>query len=393
MLADGRPGPGGRARAPAGGREPGPGESRLFRSFFQAGFECSSHRRGDGRRLDLLAATRHDRFAALDYRTVAERGLGTIRDGLRWHLIETTPGQYDWSSFLPMLRASGQAGVQVVWDLCHYGWPPDITFWETELVDRFRDFARAAARVVRDETDRVPVYCVVNEISFWAWAGDVVKFHPLAPGGGDDIKRQLVRAAIAGIEAVREVDPRARFVQVDPLIHVTGGGYNEIQFAAWDMLCGRLEPELGGRPDHLDIVGVNYYPENQWRHGGPVIPLGHYQYKPLGDLLADMHARYGRPILLAETGAEGSGRAAWLFYVASEVRTALRAGVPIEGVCLYPILDYPGWDDDRHCATGLFSNADEAGRRIVHEPLADELARQQDLLAMALDAHRMRAAA
>ncbi len=349
-----------------------------------AGFECSTQRRRDGRRLDLLAATQHDRLAGQDYRRVAALGLRTVRDGLRWHLIETSPGRYDWSSFLPMLRAARDAGVQVIWDLCHYGWPADIKFWDPTFVDRFRAFAGAAARVVREETDRVPFYCVVNEISYWAWAGDTSRFHPLARGRGDDIKRHLVRAAIAGIEAVREVDPRARLVQVDPLIHVAGGGYNEVQFAAWDMLCGRLEPELGGRPDYLDIVGVNYYSDNQWVNGGSTIPLGHHLYKPLGDLLAGVHERYGRPILLAETGAEGSGRAAWLFYVASEVRTALKAGVPIEGICLYPVLNYPGWDNDRHCATGILCNADDQGRRTLHEPLAEELARQQRLLTAAL---------
>ncbi|RWO95779.1 MAG: hypothetical protein EOQ99_33560, partial [Mesorhizobium sp.] len=38
-----------------------PGEYRsVFASFFMAGFECSSHRRGDGVRLDLIRATAHD---------------------------------------------------------------------------------------------------------------------------------------------------------------------------------------------------------------------------------------------------------------------------------------------------------------------------------------------
>lgn len=358
----------------------------LFDSFFMAGFECSTQRRRDGRRLDLVAATGHDRLALQDYRQVAAMGLRTVRDGLRWHLIETRPGHYDWSSFLPMLRAAAGAGVQVVWDLCHYGWPRDIVFWEPEFVDRFARFAAAAARVVREETDRVPFYCVVNEISYWAWAGDVVKFHPLAPGGGDDIKRQLVRATIAGIEAVRSVDPRARFVQVDPLISVVGGGYNDVQFAAWDMLAGRREPGLGGGPQYLDVIGVNYYCDNQWRHGGSTIPLGHHLYRPFGELLAEVHERYGRPVLLAETGAEGSGRAAWLFYVAQEVRAALSAGVPVEGVCIYPVIEYPGWDDDRHCATGLFSVPDAEGRRKVYGPLAEELARQQALFGQILPA-------
>ena len=30
------------------------------------------------------------------------------------------------------------------------------------------------------------------------------------------------------------------------------------------MLCGRLWPELGGGERYLDIIGVNFYPHNQW---------------------------------------------------------------------------------------------------------------------------------
>ena len=46
----------------------------LFDSFFMAGFECSSHRRMDGVRLDLIHATGHDRHALSDYRRCAELG-------------------------------------------------------------------------------------------------------------------------------------------------------------------------------------------------------------------------------------------------------------------------------------------------------------------------------
>jgi hypothetical protein len=50
----------------------------------------------------------------------------TARDGLRWHLIETSPGYYDWSSFLPMLKAANRTGIRIIWDLCHHGWRHDI---------------------------------------------------------------------------------------------------------------------------------------------------------------------------------------------------------------------------------------------------------------------------
>src|SRR4051812_20640438 len=89
--------------------------SDLFQSFWIGGVEGSTHRTPGGRRLDLGRATAHDRHAEADYLAVAEHGMRTVRDGLRWHLIETAPGQYDWSSWLPMLRASQRAGTQVIW--------------------------------------------------------------------------------------------------------------------------------------------------------------------------------------------------------------------------------------------------------------------------------------
>lgn len=360
----------------------------LFRSFFLGGFECSTHRRRDGRRLDLLAGTRHDRLAAADYQALREHGIAAARDGLRWHLIEQAPGEYDWSSVLPMLRAAETAGVQVIWDLCHYGWPDDLDIWSPAFVERFAAFAAAAARLVREETVAAPFYCPINEISFWSWAGgEMGRINPGARRQGGALKRQLVRAAIAAIRAIRAEDPRARFITAEPLIHVVAGTkraarhaetYRLFQFEAVDLLSGRAEPELGGAADLIDIIGVNYYPDNQWYHGGPTVPLGHHAYRPLSDMLAEAHQRYGRPLLIAETGAEGSARAAWLHYVCAEVEAARAAGVPVGGLCLYPVLDYPGWDNGRICQAGLFSMAGPAGERAVFPPLAQELRRQQE---------------
>lgn len=363
----------------------------LLKSFHMGGFECSTHRRRDGRRLDLLAATGHDRAAEADYRRLAAMGIRTMRDGLRWHLIEKSPGQYDWSSFLPMLRAARKARVQVIWDLCHYGWPDDIDIWTPAFVDRFARFAGAAARLVREESDEVPFYCPVNEISFWAWAGgDEAIFNPMARGRGGELKAQLVRASIAAIEAVWQVDPRARIVHAEPLINIVADPArpedrdhaNERrlwQYGAWDMLAGRFCPELGGKPDYLGLLGVNYYSNNQWILNGPTVELGDPLYRPLRDMLAETYERYGRPMLIAETGAEGDFRPAWFRYVASEARAAMAAGVPLEGLCMYPVLHYPGWENERQCETGLLGNLDQHGSRDVYAPLMSEVMRQQRL--------------
>jgi hypothetical protein len=144
------------------------------------------------------------------------------------------------------------------------------------------------------------------------------------------------------------------------------------------MITGRLMPELGGKPDLLDIVGVNFYSHNQWYLNGPTIRKGEPLYRPLRDILAETYHRYQRPLFIAETGAEGEHRVPWLRYVCDEVAGSLGNGIPVGGICIYPITDYPGWDNHRHCPTGMLGFADEAGHRPVHEELAAEVLRQSD---------------
>ncbi|CAM3122618.1 beta-glucosidase [Pseudomonas floridensis] len=354
---------------------------RLFKSFFVGGVECSSHRRRDGVRLDLLHATGHARWPGEDFATMAACGIRTVRSGLRWHLIEIRPGVYDWSSFIPMLRAARQQGTQVIWDLCHYGYPDNMDIWRPHFVERFARFARAVAQIVRDEGETVPFYSPINEISFWSWAGgDVGYFNPGVHHRGMELKHQLVRASIAAIDAVREVEPLARFVQADPLIHVlpathrndeieAAENYRQAQFEAWDLLSGRLWPGLGGSPAYLDILGANFYPHNQWVFNGRRVMRGERDYRPFSGMLRELYARYGKPILISETGAEDEQRLPWFRYVTEQVKKALKAGVPIEGICWYPILDYPGWDDGRYCPAGLLGYADGQGQRVTFHAL------------------------
>ncbi len=352
------------------------------------GFECATHRRADGRRLDLTTSTQHDRLAQQDYRALAEQQILTARDGLRWHLIETQPGRYDWSSALPMVRAARRAGVQIIWDLCHYGYPDDLDIFSEEFIERFARYAAAAITMLRREDVTNPVCCPINEMSYWAWAGgEVGQINPAQVQNGNALKRQLARAWMAAVEAIRKVAPTTRFISAEPVIHVmthaqdpferaAAERYRSSQFESLDLVSGRLEPELGGREQYLDIVGVNFYSDNQWIHGGPTIPFGHHDYLPLADLLTEVYDRYQRPLLISETGAEGSARAAWLHYVCGEVRAAMAAGVPVLGLCIYPILDYPGWENDRHCPVGLWSRPDAEGKRAIYQPLREEIALQ-----------------
>jgi beta-glucosidase/6-phospho-beta-glucosidase/beta-galactosidase len=365
----------------------------LFRSFFIGGFECSTHRLRSGKRLDLIKSTGHDRYALQDYQRLCQQGIFTARSGIRWHLIEKKPGQYDFSSVLPMLHAAQQTGVQIIWDICHYGWPEQIDIFKPQFVQRFARFASAFAHLLAQETDELAFITPMNEISFFSWAGGEAGYlDPYEYGRGFELKLQLARSAIEGMEAIWQVLPTARMVHVDPVINILPNpskpeeaseaeGHRLAQYQGWDLLSGRIHPEIGGAEKYLDIIGVNYYPANQWVYNleNAAIPRRDARYKPFRNILSEVYQRYQRPMFVSETGTEKYGRAAWLRYIGEEVREAIRMSVPMHGICWYPILNHPGWLDDRHCHNGLWDYCNETGEREIYKPLADELHRQQEL--------------
>ena len=163
---------------------------------------------------------------------------------------------------------------------------------------------------------------------------------------------QLAHAAIAATDAVRSGTARARFAQPDPAINVvTAPGMDELekqaaakhkrsQFDGWDMISGRVQPKLGGGPQYLDIVGVNYYAHNQWV-SVDAIESTDPRYRPLHEILGEIHARYSRPLFIAETGIEDQRRVEWLNYICDEPIMAIEQGVPVEGVCFIPLWIIP----------------------------------------------------
>ncbi len=375
-----------------------PDDRPLLNSFWMAGFECSCQINSAGARLDMTAAVQHDIYAAEDYRRLRDVGIASARDGLRWHLIDRG-GSYSWESWLPMLEAARDEGVQVIWDLCHYGWPDDLEFFSAAFVDRFARFSQEAARLQLEQTGVPGFYSPVNEISFFAWGATRDLIFPYAHGRDSEFKRQLVRAAIASVDAVRSVDPAARFLYPEPLIHNVpprwrpwntepAARQRASQFEAWDMISGRAAPELGGAERYLDVIGVNFYAANQWE-----VPAGrklHWdagsddpRWRPLHLLLEEVWERYRRPMVIAETSHYGIGRAAWLDETARECRLALDRGVPLEGACLYPILDRFDWEDSTHWHnSGLWDMVpDSRGHyaRVLNEEYARSVRAAADL--------------
>jgi hypothetical protein len=293
------------------------------------------------------------------------------------------------------LRAADHQRVQLIWDLMHFGWPPDVDVFAPAFPGRLARHARAFASWLSAESDQPAMITPINEMSFLAWAGgDVRCMNPFASARGVELKAQLVRATIEVIEAVRDVIPDARFLQPEPVINIVPDerhprtwarveSDNLLQYQAWDMLAGTIWPSLGGSPDYLDIVGVNFYPDNQFMLDGTTIRRGDPRYRAFSEMLLAVWSRYGRSMIVSETGSEGDDRAGWLRYVCDEAAAAMQRGCELHGMTLYPAVNHPGWLDDRRCENGLWDYPDAAGERPVHLPLAEELRLQTPRMAAA----------
>lgn len=370
----------------------------LFSSYWMGGFEGADHVDANGMPVSMCELTQHDACAAEDYRRLADLGIRTVRESAGWRVIDRG-GRYDFRVLDTRAQAAAREQVQIVWTLFQYGWPAELNVFSAAFVERFARYAAALAAYVGGFSAATPVYAPISEISYLAWAaatpGCLRANAMIPPHRAGEFKLQLVRAAIAACDAILSVDPRARFISTDPLMHIVAPPgredlaaaarrQREIQFEAWDMLCGRAYPQLGGKPRYLDMIGVNYYPGNQWDLGtGRALGwhLDDPRRVPLSKLLGGVYERYGRPLLIAETGHSGVRRANWLREIAAEVVAARRQGIPVEGVCLYPVLDRPDWNNIGHwhdCGLWHLERMnDGALRRCVNPAYAKELRNAQ----------------
>ena len=367
-----------------------PSASSPYASFWMAGFEGADHVNAHAEPLDLVRATGHLDLLEDDYRRVAALGLRTIRESIGWRLTEVGPGgagraRFDFDRPLRFADAANRHGLQIMWTLMHYGFPPGADLFSDDFDERFADFAGAAARALKPLSDRPPVFTPINEISFLAWAIAGSNFiHPYAHESsrrqragepprdvGWEAKWRLIRASLRAMKAISAEDPRARFLHVEPLTHIVpppqaphlAARADEIgryQWQAWDMLSGDLMPELGGTPAALDLLGVNYYHNCQWEMDtGQRLEwhLSDPRRVSMSSLLRKVAKRFDKPIVIAETSHVGSGRALWMQDVGREIGRAMTLGVDIQGVCLYPVVDRPDWNDLAHWHnSGLFDN-------------------------------------
>jgi hypothetical protein len=371
----------------------------LFSSFFLGGFECATGHNREQRWIDAVADTQHDTHAHADYALLHSVGIRAARDGIRWPLVDMGAGQYDFSSAQAQIAAARASGTTVVWDLFHFGYPTGLDPLSSNFVQRFVAYCTACARHLRDELPAPHWFTPVNEPSFFSWAaGQDAQFAPHWRGQAHTLKRALVQATIHGMDAIRKVLPAARFLHVDPVCHAIACDdtpaalaqaqrFNTVDvFEALDMLCGRSAPELGGHPEYIDVIGMNYYWTCQWQFGQeqraePWLPHDDTRRLPFDALVQRVWQRYGKDMIISETAHWGDARASWIQELAHGCERLFAAGVPLRGVCLYPVIGMREWHAPHTWLPMGLWDINEAHARITHTPSHTALQAAQQQLA------------
>ncbi|MEO5893606.1 MAG: amine oxidase [Ferruginibacter sp.] len=375
-----------------------PSRKNPFKSFWMAGFECTDKLNAYGNRVDLLNTSGHLQLIDEDYKRLSLFEMGTVREGIRWSQVEKVPYQYDWSVVAAMISSGKKNNIQQIWDICHFGFPDDLTPLHPMFARRFSHLCEAFVKFYRSiDPHGTLIITPINEVSFLSWlGGDVRGTSPYCVGQGWEVKYRLMKAYIEGVEAIKKTDPSVRILTTEPLVNIVppqnasaeqihfAASLHQDQFQVTDMLSGRMCPELGGKPGYLDILGYNYYYNNQWSTGTFEFLKWRDNFDerfiPLHQLLSLAYQRYNRPFVLTETSHPKEDRPHWIKMVARECALVLAEGLPLWGICWYPIVDRPDWDnlDDWH-QSGLWDGPGDM-LRTLHSPSADALLDGQDLL-------------
>jgi len=373
-----------------------------FNTFWMAGFECTDKLNAFGNRVDFLNITGHLELIDEDYSRLHDFNIATVREGIRWSQVEKQPYVYNWGAIAHMIEAAKRNGIQQVWDLCHFGFPDDLTPLHPMFARRFAALCRAFVQFYRSVSpDDDLIIIPINEVSFLSWlGGDACGTAPYCKGYGWEVKYNLMRAYIEGIEAIKEIDRSVLILTSEPLVNmvptenatdeqIAGAALqHEYQFQVTDILSGRICPELRGRPEYIDMIGVNYYYNNQWIcNTCEFLVWTDYpkdaRWTPLHNLITQVHERYNKPIVITETSHPKEDRSLWINMISDECAQVLDADIPLFGVCLYPIIDRPDWDDliTWH-NSGLWDiDIHKNGlKRILYQPMARELMHAQKKL-------------
>ena len=342
-----------------------------------AGMECSflPHMK-----VDQYEWTQHDRFWKEDLRRAKEEaGINHLRYAFPWHVLEPSPGKFDWTYADERMAEFKKLGIEVMLDVMHFGTPIwlKLAVGDPEFPEALERFTEALVTRYRDQ---VKIWCPFNEPLVSAlFSGDLGFWPPYHRKwrGYLPVLSRIVQAVSRGIRTIRRVAPEATVLLCDAAenyktriesLQAECRRRNLRRFIVMDLLMGRVDKDhplhpwvtsyglseldlewFRSNPQQPDILGLDYYPHSDWQlemSAGIVkqrradTPVGLY------GISTAYYNRYNIPLMLTETSIEGKpiNREIWLDRNLDDIRQLREEGVPMLGFIWWPLLDQLDWD-------------------------------------------------
>lgn len=301
-------------------------------------------------RIDEIVLTQHDRLLDDDYRLMKAAGTVGVRDSARWYLTNPAPGVYNWEWLDRVVDAAQRHELKLYLDVWHYGYPDWLNLLDPDAPTHFADFTRQIALRYPD----LPYWCICNEPSLVAeWSGSHGRWRPfLKNEDRNPMRQQVCKMVIAGTRAVRDVRPDAVMVLPEPWAAPTVKSEDE-QAAGIDTIIGLRDPELGGEPALIDIIGLNHFRDS-------TLP-------PFHKLILRAKERWNKPLWIAETSGPAVGwtQAEWFWWMLAETRLANAEGAGVNVITWAPGLSMFNWNNDtEQLLNGIWKLDEETGQRV-----------------------------
>jgi dTDP-4-dehydrorhamnose reductase len=370
------------------------------------GIECTVNRVQDIY-FDQLNRSGHDRRND-DLDRIAELGFAALRYPVLWE--RTAPhglDRADWSWPDARLGRLQSLGITPIVGLVHHGsGPPHTNLLKENFVTGLADFAAAVAQ----RYPWVEAYTPVNEpLTTARFSALYGHWYPHAQDDEFFLQALLIecRATVAAMQAIRRVNPDAKFIQTEDLakVHSTPGLADQAQFenerrwVALDLLCGRVTREhplwdfiartpylrrqlaqLADNPCPPDVIGFNHYLTSERllderldrypvrTHGGngrqayadvEALRARQQGLDGLEKLLLEAWTRFQLPMAVTEVhlGDSAEYQIRWLLDQWAAVRRLHRGGVDVRALTVWALLGSFDWN---HLCT-CHSNCYEAG--------------------------------
>jgi beta-glucosidase len=342
----------------------------------------------------LVACDHYHRYPE-DVGWMTQLGVNAYRMGIEWSRLQSAPGaplnELELARYLDLLDRLKAAGIKPMVVLHHFSNPRWINaaggWTNPATIGAFVDYV---AKLVPRLRDRVTLWNTFNEPDTYASLGYLLGgFPPCRQGdwfGFRQVVRNMAEAHLQACRVIRETGSNGKPAEVGIAKNWTVfAPYHEAAlwdrtFAAvshWSFNDFVLDAFMGGnRCEASTYLGVNYYGRVRFKNFKALVPASGASPQELaahgvvcddmlerhpagfGQVLRDLHCRFGLPLHITEHGTASSDsdfRIRDLKEHLHQMRLAMDEGVDVRGFFYWSLLDNFEWQFGYSKKFGLVS--------------------------------------